>query len=480
MIEQDDLIRHVNHCLEISRPFEAYRAWRLWCSQNPSDPYGWVNASASAANAGFHEETIICALEFFKIAPNDHQLLLKTLSMALVSSSFASSLDQHNITIVSNSYTKQLRQDPQLSPIPKFTFTPVIGRTQKIRVGYFWNYFNTGAEFCFPFHHNRDRFEILAVMPAARPDRPERIGVDHCIEYPTDDLFGAVRTIRAGNLDILIDLNGRGDDPYSDLIIEARAAPLQAIYGNFHASTFSPSIDALIGDRAILEIISAHSPSERQVPLSNACMAVRNPLTRSHNNKYNIPARRYKYRIGTTGNHLKISSRFLKFIATTLNAIPDSSFLYPHSSGEETTEYIAYMLMNEGISPDRIEIYHRSGIDYFSMLNEIDVALDSLPYNGHLSTYEFLAQGTPVWSVRGPRMTQRYGHMLIGHVGMPEWVFDSEEDLIASLAKNIQVKTDEAAASLRQRVADSALGDPIRATRMMEDAIETLINQTGS
>jgi predicted O-linked N-acetylglucosamine transferase (SPINDLY family) len=477
VIGHDEVVRQVNYCLEIGRPFEAYRTWRLWCGQYPAEPYGWLNAGATAANAGFHEEAIICALELFKIAPDDRQIMLRALSMSLISSTFASCLDQANITKVSNSYTKRLREDPQLRQIPDFSESGPAAGKRKRRIGYFWNYFDIGAEFCFPFHHNRDRFEVLAVTPSSKSFPAERLGVDRCIEYPDDDLLGAVRAIRAADLDILIDLNGRGDSNYADLILEARAASLQAIYGNFHASTLSPSIDALIGDRAILQIIAAHKHSERLIPLSEACMSVRNPHSGGHHERFNIPARPYRYRIGTPGNHLKLSPQFFKLIANILKKIEDSSFFYCHYSTDEISEYIRYSLFKENIPMDRIEIFSQYEIDYYSMINEIDVAIDSLPYNGHLSTYEHLSQGTPVWSLSGPRMTQRYGHMLIGHVGMSEWVFESQEELIASLAKNIQVKTPEAAARLRQRVSDSSLGDPARATRLMEDAIETLISQ---
>lgn len=478
VIGQEELLKQVNYCLGIGRPFEAYRAWRLWCGQYPAESFGWRNAAASAANAGFHEEAIVCALELFKIASDDHESMLFALPMALISSSFASSLDQANITLVSELYTKRLREDPRLRQIQAFSERGRAADKPKRRIGYFWNHFNYGSQFCFPFHHDRDRFEILAVAPSSRPCPPERIGVDRCIEYPDDDLLGAVREIRAADLDILIDLNGRGDSSYADLILEARVAPLQAIYGNFHASTFSPSIDALIGDRAILKLLAAHRHSERLIPLAEACMTVRNQFTHRHNDKINIPPRPYKYRIGSPGNHLKFSSQFFKLIANTLKSIEDSSFFYCHYGNDEYSEYIKYVLLQENIPLDRLEIFSQSRIDYYSMINEMDVALDSLPYNGHLSTYEHLAQGTPIWSLSGPRMTQRYGEMLIGHVGMSEWVFESQEELIASLAKNIQVKTPEAAERLRQRVSDSGLGDPARATRLMEDAIEALFSQT--
>ncbi len=476
-IKRDDLLEHVALCHELSRPFEAYRAWRLWCGQNPADEFGWSNAAVVAMNGQFHDEAVICAIELLKLKPGDETVLF-ALSLIMASATFASNLDQERITSVSGSYTERLRQDPKLRQIPEFSRTQHSGPKIKRRIGYFWDFFGRSTEFCFPFHHDRDRFEVVAVTPTTSPRSAEQIGVDFFIEYPQDDLLGAVRTIRAAEIDILIDLNGRGGSNYSDLVMEARAAPIQAIFGNFFSSTFSPSIDALIGDRAILEIIAAHKHTEKLVPMADSCMVVRNPFHSSHNEKKNIPQRKYKYRFGTPGNHLKINPAFVKFLARIMKQIPDSSFFCYSLPYPEKGDYYNFLFDKEGIPIDRVAFLDDTSVDYFSMINEIDFAIDSLPYNGHLSTYEFLAQGTPVWSVRGPRMTERYGHMLIGHVGMSDWVFESQEELIASLVKNIQIKTPEAAAHLRQRVSDSALGDPARATRLIEDAIETLIQQT--
>lgn len=404
--------------------------------------------------------------------------MLFALSQILKSATFASNLDQERITSTSALYTQYLRRDPSLKQIPAFLQRKPITQEGKRRIGYFWNFFKNGAEFCFPFHHDRERYDVVAITPGAAPCAVEKLGVDSFIEYPTDDLFGAVRTIRAGEIDVFIDLNGRGGNNYSDLIVEARVAPFQTIFGNFFCSTFSPSIDALVGDRAILEIIAAHRHTERLTPLAEACMFVRNPFNPSHHSPSKILPRKYKYRLGTTGNHLKLSPVFITFMSRIMKQIPDSSFLYASLPYTEKGEYLRFLFRNEGIPDDRIELFSPNEIDYCSGINALDVAIDPIPYNGHLSTYEFLAQGTPVWSVRGPRMTERYGHMLIGHVGMTDWVFESQEELIATLSKNIQVKTPDAAALLRQRVAASALGDPARATRLLEDAIETSISQT--
>lgn len=475
-IQYDDLIRHVEFCRQIGRPFEAYRAWRLWCLQNPSDASGWANAAVAATNAGFRDEAVFCAVELFQLRSEYPDLELKALSLILSSATFASNLDQAKITLVSELYTNLLRQDRGLTQIPTFAPRAALPAKRRRRIGYFWDSFAKGSEFCFPFHHDRDRFEVIAVAPEPAPCPAEKIGVDRFVVYPEDDLFGAVRTIRTADIDVLVDLNGRGLSNYADLILEARVSPHQAIFGNFFCSVFSPSIDALIGDRAILEIIAQHKHSERLIPSSETFMSVRNPYLTPHHDKPVTSPRKYKYRIGSTGNHLKLSPTYMNLLVDILIAIPDSSFFYSYVPSQDHINYIKSIFANRGVDPDRVELFLQSEMDYYSALNEIDLAIDSIPYNGHLSTYELLAHGTPLWSLRGPRMTQRYGHMLIGHVGLPHQVFDRQEDLIADLVKNIKVKTPEASARLARRVADSGLGDPVRATRLFEASIEALIS----
>lgn len=474
-IHQDDLVKHIEICKRHGLIIEAHRAWRTWCAQNPTNSWGWANAALSAYNAYFFEEAVFCASELLELHSGKIENDLFALSIMMQTGIFVSNMDQTRLNSICRDYSEILSQNPKLKQIPAFPIRKINSTHHKVKIGYSWNYFGRELEFCFPFHHNRDRFEVIAICPGAAPCPPDKIGVDRFLEHPVDDLDGAVRTIRASEIDVFIDLNARGVEIYSDMIVDARVAPVQALYGNFFSSVFSPSIDALIGDRAILEIIEQHEHTEFLIPLPETFMPIRNISHANQSPKPQIPPRRSKYRIGTTGNLLKLSPHFLELTSNILRAIPASTFLCGSFSTRDNIEYFKYFMKERGIGDDRLELFLHANIDYHSMIKEIDLAIDSLPANGHLSTYEFLSLGTPVWSLRGPRVNQRYGQMLMGHIGMSQWVFDSPEELIGDLVKNIRVKTPEDSARLAQRVADSGLDDPARATRLFEAAIETLL-----
>ena len=63
----------------------------------------------------------------------------------------------------------------------------------------------------------------------------------------------------------------------------------------------------------------------------------------------------------------------------------------------------------------------------------IDVALDSVPYNGVTTTAEALWMGVPTVSLIGDTSLSRYGLSVLTHAGRPEWVA-ADEDAYVEIA----------------------------------------------
>ena len=80
--------------------------------------------------------------------------------------------------------------------------------------------------------------------------------------------------------------------------------------------------------------------------------------------------------------------------------------------------------------------------DYLRQYEDIDIALDTAPYNGGLTTCDALFMGVPVIALAGNSHGSRYGVTLLTAAGLPELVSDNQRHYIMKaqqLAKNGQL-----------------------------------------
>jgi predicted O-linked N-acetylglucosamine transferase (SPINDLY family) len=127
-----------------------------------------------------------------------------------------------------------------------------------------------------------------------------------------------------------------------------------------------------------------------------------------------------------------------------------------------------------GISAQRLQILEPVGsfAGHLARYAEIDIALDTFPYNGATTTCEALWMGVPVVSLAGATHRSRVGASLLHCVGLAELVAATAEDYVA---KAVQLATHSARlralrSELRQRVSRSPLVDGERYTRSVEAA----------
>ena len=404
----------------------------------------------------------------------NHEVRLWALSLIAIHSQFDSVSSRMPLENIHQKYVACLRADPRFQQIPIWP-----GRNESmkepVRVGYFWDFLGSGVDFCFPFLHDRDLYQVVGVTPVGSHYQLRNLGFDKLIEYDPKDLSSAVNQIRAAEIDLLVDLNGRGANPVSDMIIEARVAGRQTMYGNFFSSTHSTSVDSLIGDRAVLDALNPATTHEALVAIEEPIMAVRKASWNHSGSMLAVPSRPRRYRIGTTGKSYKLSDTFLDLLARFLVKNPECSFFYHSCASARYMKDLETRLISRGVDVEQLELFVVGQIEYVDGVRAMDAAIDAFPCNGHLSTVEYLSYGTPIWTLRGDRLTQRYGAMILGHIGLDENVFTDGTCLIDDLARRLVIKTPSSAAALAARVETSRIADPLRATRLFEMAIENCL-----
>jgi len=116
-----------------------------------------------------------------------------------------------------------------------------------------------------------------------------------------------------------------------------------------------------------------------------------------------------------------------------------------------------------GISRDRVRTCGwKSSAEHLQLYNEVDIALDTYPYTGCLTTLEAMWMGVPVITLVGDDSAyflSRAGLSMLSRVGLEFFAASTPDEYFAravALSRNTEALA-KIRASMRQRMADSTL-----------------------
>jgi len=134
-------------------------------------------------------------------------------------------------------------------------------------------------------------------------------------------------------------------------------------------------------------------------------------------------------------------------------------------------QFVHGLFERHHISPERVRLEGPS--DHFRFLEtygEMDIALDTFPYNGGTTTTEAIWQGVPVVTFSGDRWVSRTSASILQAAGLGELVGNGLEDYI-SLAIGLANSADrllDLRRNMRSRLGDSPVCDTRSFARNME------------
>ena len=231
--------------------------------------------------------------------------------------------------------------------------------------------------------------------------------------------------VRADEIDILIDLAGHTQNNCLPVLAH-RPAPVQVTGIGYFNTTGLPAIDYMLSDVHV-DPIGTADPSFTEemirLPHSHFCYVLPEglppvappPMEQSGSVTF-----------GSFNNFNKVTDEVLRLWKEVLDAVPRSRLLVKSKlfASAEGRERAAERFTRCGIPTGRVEMRAFSR-DHLAEYADMDIALDTFPYTGGITTCEALAMGVPVITLRGASHGARFGESLLRNANLAELIADT-------------------------------------------------------
>ena len=323
--------------------------------------------------------------------------------------------------------------------------------------------------------HNRDLCELYGYGQVAQPDSiTERLASKFDKYRPVfhmDDLQLA-RQIERDRIDILVALAGHSQGHRLEALAY-KPAPIQVDNGGI-GSTGMLQMDYRLTDPWLDPPEAQSTYVEELVYLDGGYVCYRppdvtplpGPLPALHNGYVTFCS---------FNNHLKINDDTVALWVQVLQICAGSRMLVKcqMAADQDVQRFLLDKFHRQGISPDRVKLIPwQSAHEHLQTYHQVDIALDTHPFNGCVTTLEGLWMGVPIVSLTGTKYVSRVALTLLQRLDMSCFCAVTPEQYVAkakALASNLPALA-QIRASLRARMQASPLCDAGRYARTLENA----------
>lgn len=332
--------------------------------------------------------------------------------------------------------------------------------------------------------HDRTAVEVVCYSSTIPDAVTERIRASADAWRETRHLGDAAlaELVVEDRIDVLVDLSGHTAD-HRLLCFARRPAPVQVSYCGYPGTTGLSAIGWRLTDAvADPEGESDAHHAERLWRLPNGFLTYRPEAV-------DLPAAGPLPALGPNGgtvtfgsfnNLSKLNEGVLDLWAAVLGAVPGSRLLLKcRGLGDEgPRRRVAERLAAAGVQAHRLVVvpYTRTRLEHLAVYNEVDIGLDSFPYNGTTTTCEAMWMGVPVVTLRGRAHPGRVGASLLTRMGLDELIAETPQDYVAACARLASdlPRLAELRGGLRARFSAAPLGSPAVVARDIEAAYRAM------
>ena len=319
----------------------------------------------------------------------------------------------------------------------KHTNTPEPNR--RLRIGY------VSADFCrhsvsyfiepLLRHHHRDSFEVYCYASVPNEDDvTQRLAgladVWRNIRHAPDD--AVAEQIHRDGIDILIDLAGHTSNQRL-LVFARKPAPLQLTYLGYPNTTGLSSIDYRITDAWADPPGNERWHSEELLRLRDGFLCFAAPDEADDIKPPPSLSKGY-ITFGCFNAMAKIQPELIQLWCEILKALPDSRLLLKNTAltDKEIQKQLILAFRKHGVGAKRLILHGRlpSQRDHLALYHQVDIALDSFPYNGTTTSFEALWMGVPLISLYGDLHASRVGLSILSSIGLEDLTASTPEQYV--------------------------------------------------
>ena len=288
----------------------------------------------------------------------------------------------------------------------------------------------------------------------------------------------AARLVAADEIDILCDLSGHTSDNCLP-VLARKPAPVQITGIGYMGRTGLSTIDYVLGDMVLDE--GADAPED--APSEGGARKSERPLRLLHSHFCYMPfvampdvapppsLSRGFITFGCFNNYSKVTDEMLLLWRRLLDDVEGArlllkSRLFGSEEGRAIAEERFWRL---GLDAARIELRGFSP-EYLAEYADMDIALDTFPYTGGLTTCEALYMGVPVVTLKGRTHGARFGASLLQNAGLSELIAEDKAQY-AARAK-LLAGSPETLALLREKQRAMLLASPLMNFRQYVQEVE--------
>ena len=267
--------------------------------------------------------------------------------------------------------------------------------------------------------------------------------------------------IKEKKINILIDLMGHSAENRIK-IFKKKLAPIQISWLGYCNSTGIKEMDYIIADPYTIKKENENFFSEKILRLPNiwSSHSIIEEVTINE-----LPFIKNKYfTFGSFNNFRKISDENIKVWSEILKKVKKSKLLLK-SYSQLDINYKKYLLdkfekfkVNKQIH--FLDITHDRE-KHLAMYNEVDLSLDTFPYNGGNTSFESIWMGVPVLTLPGEKFVSRYGTSINSNLKLNDFISKDTDDYILKAIKFSSINNCDELNNLRQTLRQKSINSPL-------------------
>lgn len=417
-------------CRDLGKASEAIEYLTKAAEIRPDEPKILCNLGADLTRSGQIEKALSLFQKAIEKKPDDNLVY----SNFLLTLHYLAEVDRQNIFEESTRWAK--RNFPAHMAKTQHDNTPDPHR--RLRVGYISPDFreHSVAFFFEPLldGHHRENVEVYGYGNILVPDEAtkrlrEKFDVYRDVKPMTDKEVADLVT--EDKIDILVDLAGHTGNT-GVYALAYKPAPVQATWLGYPDTTGMSQIDYRITDAIADPPGSEKFYTEELIHLPDGFLCY-GPGERMPP-MLPLPALQNGYiTFGAFNGSDKINPVVINLWAEVLKATKHSKLMLKFIIGRDDEARKNYLRQFEkqGVDPNRIEIHGWLPLsEHLKLYNQIDISLDTFPYNGTTTTCQSLLMGVPVISLVGEHHMSRVGLDLLSRLDMQFFAAATPEEYV--------------------------------------------------